>query len=107
MDDDANMKESKIMSEYIKTQEMIFKVEIEKELADYAQEYYDKHWEECRQIALYDDELKKAMNLLKEVGNIHAAALRENSYETRILSGKLMQQVRALETEIRLSEVQK
>lgn len=67
----------------------------------------DKHWEECRQIALYDDELKKAMNLLKEVSNIHAAALRENSYETRMLSGKLMQQVRALETEIRLSEVQK
>jgi hypothetical protein len=67
----------------------------------------DKHWEECRQIALYDDELKKAMYLLKEVSNIHAAALRENSYETRILSGKLMQQVRALETEIRLSEVQK
>ena len=67
----------------------------------------DKHWEECRQIALYDDELKKAMHLLKEVSNIHAAVLRENSYETRILSGKLMQQVRALETEIRLSEVQK
>ena len=47
------------------------------------------------------------MHLLKEVSNIHAAALRENSYETRMLSGKLMQQVRALETEIRLSEVQK
>ena len=67
----------------------------------------DKHWEECRQLAIYDDELKKAMHLLKEVSNIHAAALRENSYETRMLSGKVMQQVRALETEIRLSEVQK
>ena len=71
------------------------------------EELTDKHWEESRQLALYDDELKKAMNLLKEVSNIHAAALRENSYETRILSGKLMQQVRALKTEIRLSEVQK
>jgi hypothetical protein len=71
------------------------------------EELTDKHWEESRQLALYDDELKKAMYLLKEVSNIHAAALRENSYETRILSGKLMQQVRALETEIKLSEVQK
>lgn len=75
----------------------------------------DKHWEECRQLAIYDDELKKAMNLLKEVSNILAEAHQWNIYETRILSGKLMQQVseklmqqvRALETEIRLSEVQK
>ncbi len=47
------------------------------------------------------------MYLLKEVSNIHAAALRENSYETRMLSGKLMRLVSALETEIKMSEVQK
>ena len=26
----------------------------------------DKHWEECRQIALYDDELRRARELLQE-----------------------------------------
>lgn len=25
----------------------------------------EKHWEECRQIALYDDELRRAKELLK------------------------------------------
>lgn len=29
-----------------------------------AEELSDKHWEECRQIALYDDELRQARELL-------------------------------------------
>lgn len=32
-----------------------------------AEELSDKHWEECRQIALYDDELRQARELLKSV----------------------------------------
>ncbi|MBR1740244.1 MAG: hypothetical protein IJ737_08115 [Ruminococcus sp.] len=40
----------------------------------------DKHWSECRQIALYDDELRKARALLKrfvELGEPHALTLYE------------------------------
>ena len=31
-----------------------------------ADELGDKHWDECRQIALYDDELRRAKELLQE-----------------------------------------
>ena len=30
------------------------------------EEVLDKHWEECRQIALYDNELRQALDLLSE-----------------------------------------
>lgn len=33
---------------------------------DKAEELEEKHWEECRQIALYDDELRKAKELLQD-----------------------------------------
>jgi hypothetical protein len=35
-------------------------MDIIQELSDQKEELEDKHWEECRQIALYDDELKEA-----------------------------------------------
>lgn len=31
-----------------------------------ADDLADRHWNECRQIALYDDELRKALDLLSE-----------------------------------------
>lgn len=35
-----------------------------------AEELSDKHWEECRQIALYDDELRQARELLQRAANV-------------------------------------
>lgn len=61
----------------------------------------DKHWEESRQIALYDDQLRKAMELLGEVSGIHYAAIRNNSQEAALLSGELMHKIRQLELEIK------
>lgn len=35
-----------------------------------AEELSDKHWEECRQIAIYDDELRQARELLQRAANV-------------------------------------
>lgn len=62
---------------------------------------FDKHWEECRQIALYDDELKKAMHLLKEVSNIHAAAIGNGDAAVSSITSRLLHDTDQLESEIR------
>ena len=80
-------------------------MDIYKESQDKAEELTDKYWEGNRQIALYDDQLKKAMKLLDKVSEIHYAAIRGSSQEAAMLSGSLMHQVRGLELEIRASEV--
>lgn len=42
-------------------------------VAHYTEKLEDKHWEECRQIAHYDNELKCAMKLLTEaLGKVSA-----------------------------------
>lgn len=64
----------------------------------------DKHWEESRQIALYDDELRKAMHLLGKVSEIHYAALHCGAPEVTVLSGTLMHEIRKFELEIKDSE---
>ena len=79
-------------------------MDIYKESQGKAEELTDKHWEECRQIALYDDQLKKTMKLLDKVSEIHYAAIRGSSQEAALLSGSLMRQIRGLELEIRASE---
>lgn len=38
----------------------------EETLSDIVADLSDKHWEECRQIALYDNELRQALDLLSE-----------------------------------------
>lgn len=63
----------------------------------------DKHWEECRQIALYDDELRKAMKLLESIGEIHRAAIRENC-GLKHLTGQLMTEADKLLRQIKGSE---
>jgi len=35
----------------------------------------DRHWNECGQIALYDDELRKAKELLKEAEHLLRTAM--------------------------------
>ena len=65
------------------------------------EELADKHWEECRQIGYYDDQLRKAMKLLSKVGQIHYAAIRNSCSEAAMISGELMHQIRALELEIK------
>ena len=64
----------------------------------------DKHWEECRQIALYDDELKKAMALLGKVKKVHAAAIRNGDAAVSSLTSPLLHEIEKLEKEIAASE---
>jgi hypothetical protein len=64
----------------------------------------DKHWEECRQIALYDDELRKAMNLLSRVKAVHAAAIRNGDAVVSSLTSRLLHDIEKLEKEISDSE---
>lgn len=67
------------------------------------EEVLDKHWEECRQIALYDDQLRKAMALLESIGEIHRAAIRENC-GLKHLTGQLMTEADKLLRQIKGSE---
>lgn len=64
----------------------------------------DKHWEECRQIALYDDELKKAMALLGKVKKVHAAAIRNGDAAVSSITSRLLHEIEMLEKEIAASE---
>ena len=60
----------------------------------------DKHWEECRQIAIYDDQLKKAMKLLDRVKAVHAAAIRNGDAAVSALTSRLLYDIEKLEGEI-------
>ena len=60
----------------------------------------DKHWEECRQIAHYDDELKKALALLRRVKAVHAAAIRNGDAAVSSLTSRLLHDIENLESEI-------
>ena len=64
------------------------------------EEVLDKHWEECRQIALYDDELKKALALLRRVRAVHAAAIRNGDAAVSALTSRLLYDIDKLEGEI-------
>jgi hypothetical protein len=64
----------------------------------------DKHWEECRQIALYDDQLRKAMKLLERIKDVHLAAIRNNAAAVSSLTGRLLHDIEKLEKEISDSE---
>lgn len=63
------------------------------------EEVLDKHWEECRQIALYDDELKKAQALLRRVKAVHAAAIRNGDAAVSALTSRLLYDIEKLEGE--------
>lgn len=68
------------------------------------EELTDKHWEECRQLALYDDELKKAMALLGKVKKVHAAAIRNGDAAVSSITSRLLHEIEMLEKEIAASE---
>lgn len=93
------------MADVLKNTELMLKVEIENELAERAKEYHDKHWDECRQIALYQDERNKALALLNKVSEIHYVALHSGCNEVSAMTGELMHKVRALENEISRTEL--
>ena len=61
----------------------------------------DKHWSECSQIALYDDQLTKALILLRKISEVHYAALHSGCKEVSAMSGNLMHRIRDLELEIK------
>lgn len=67
-------------------------------------ELSDKHWEECFQIAIYDDQLKKAMKLLSRVKTVHAAAIRNGDAAVSSITSRLLHDVEKLEKEIAASE---
>ena len=77
------------------------------EISGYEERLTDKHWEECRQIALYQDERNKALALLEKVSEIHYVALHSGCNEVSAMTGELMHKVRALENEIARSEVKR
>ena len=77
------------------------------EISGYEERLTDKHWEECRQIALYDDQLRKALTLLNKVNEIHYVALHSGCNEVSAMTGELMHQVRALENEIARTELRR
>ena len=64
------------------------------------EELTDKHWEECRQISIYDDQLKKAMKLLGRVKAVHAAAIRNGDAAVSSLTSRLLHEIEKLEREI-------
>lgn len=64
------------------------------------EEVFDKHWEECRQIALYDDQLKKALALLGRVKTVHAAAIRNGDAAVSSVTSRLLYDIEKLEREI-------
>lgn len=67
-------------------------------------ELSDKRWEGCRQIALYDDELKKAMALLGKVKKVRVAAIRNGDAAVSSITSRLLHDVEKLEKEIADSE---
>ena len=77
------------------------------EISGYEERLTDKHWEECRQIALYQDERNKALALLEKISEIHYVALHSGCNEVSAMTGELMHQVRALENEIARTEMRK
>lgn len=79
-------------------------IEAMKTMSDHIKELKDKHWEECRQIALYDDQLRKAMKLLERIKDVHLAAIRNNDAAVSSLTGRLMHDIEKLEKEISDSE---
>lgn len=60
----------------------------------------DKHWEECRQIALYDDQLRKAMQLLGKMKTVHAVAIRSGDAVVSSITSRLLREIDLLETEV-------
>lgn len=54
------------LAEYEKTEEKAMSIFDVMYLCEKNAELEDKHWDECRQIAHYDDELKCALKLLSE-----------------------------------------
>lgn len=64
------------------------------------EEVFDKHWEECRQIALYDDQLRKAMQLLGKVKTVHVAAIRSGDAAVSSITSRLLHDIDQLESEI-------
>ena len=66
------------------------------------EEVLDKHWEECRQIALYDDQLRKARALLERVKDVHVhgAAIRNGYEAVSDLTSRLLYDIEKLEGEI-------
>ncbi len=75
-------------------------IEAVKTMSEQIRELTDKHWEECRQIALYDDELKKALALLRRVKAVHAAAIRNGDAAVSSLTSRLLHDIENLESEI-------
>ena len=75
-------------------------MDIIQELSEQKEELEDKHWEECRQIALYDDELKKALALLRRVRAVHMAAIRNGDAAVSALTSRLLYDIDKLEGEI-------
>lgn len=75
-------------------------MDIIQELSDQKEELSDKHWEECRQIALYDDDLKKALALLRRVRAVHAAAIGSGAAAVSALTSRLLYDIDKLEGEI-------
>ena len=69
------------------------------------EELTDKHWEECRQIALYDDQLRKATALLERVKTVHAAAIRNGDAAVSSITSRLLYDIEKLEKEIRGGEL--
>ena len=72
----------------------------EETLTDTVADLTDRHWNECRQIALYDDELKKALALLRRVKAVHAAAIRNGDAAVSALTSRLLYDIEKLEGEI-------
>ena len=64
----------------------------------------DKHWEECRQIALYDDQLRKAMQVLGKVKTVHAAAIRSGDAAVSSITSRLLREIELLEAEVNSNE---
>lgn len=65
--------------------DMLYMASLEKrneELEAKVAELEGKHWNECRQIAHYDDELRKANELLREAMPILKAAFFANYKDT-------------------------
>lgn len=68
----------------------------EEALTDTVADLADRHWEECRQIALYDDELRQAKVLLGCIGEIHRAAICEGCAAVSCLTGRLFNEAEKL-----------
>lgn len=76
----------------------------EETLTDTVADLTDRHWNECRQIALYDDELKKALALLKRVKRVHRTAILNGDAAVSSLTSPLLHEIEKLEKEIAASK---